>query len=105
MLAGGEKDWLQGVNFKSLLPPKLQNIFQFCVEFAVKPWIFKDGTRMVQIYILWIFVSSDATNQKGLMKGSDAWSKHELVQAIFIMAFFHSLCGPIYALGILPEVI
>lgn len=46
-MAGGEKDWLEGINSQQL-PAKLRNITNLCVEMAYKPWILKDGVKLVK---------------------------------------------------------
>lgn len=38
------------------------------------------------------------------MKGNDSWSKSELVQAICVMATFHSLCSFVLGCGVVPEI-
>ena len=104
-MAGGEEAWLDGLNSKVPLPEKLQNLLPLCLDLAVKPWILKDGAKLV--VFAWFCLNTNtflANTQSTMLKGSNPWTKMELVEAIFIMAYFHSLCGPVYALGILPEV-
>lgn len=46
LMAGGDKDWLEGLESKTL-PVKLRNINQLCLEIAYKPWILRDGVKLV----------------------------------------------------------
>ena len=46
-MAGGDESWLEGLNSKTPLPEKLQNLLPLCLDLAVKPWILKDGAKLV----------------------------------------------------------
>ena len=82
---GGDCKWLDS---RSNVPNKFQKIIDICLEFAYKPWSLRSNPIILQ----------------SIMKGVDSWSKQELGQAFVIIAFYHSLCGLVYAMGLLPEV-
>jgi len=47
LMSGGEKEWLEGLNSRIPLPEKLKKIVPICLEFAVKPWVLKNGEKLV----------------------------------------------------------
>jgi len=47
LMSGGDNQWLEGLNEKTTIPEKLQNLIPICLELAVTPWMLKDGTKFV----------------------------------------------------------
>lgn len=82
LLSGGPRSWLRGAEFA---PVKIQNLLHFNALLAHQPW------RLRRNHI------------EALVRGTDSWSMSELVHAITIMCTFHSLCGLVCGLGVVPE--
>jgi len=85
--AGGNTEWLQ--NEKDILPEKLKLILDIIYEFAYNPWTFyKDQTSVIS----------------SLVKGPNAtWTRHEYIQLVLIIAFYHSYASFVLSMGVLPE--
>lgn len=88
--AGGDIEWLSGDTSK--LPLKLLPMIEMCYNFAYSPWAYWKESEKTALLTAML---------KG--KGDENWSWKELVQAILIISYYHSLCSFVYSVGILPE--
>ncbi|KAF2073625.1 hypothetical protein CYY_005082 [Polysphondylium violaceum] len=79
----GDPRWLQGIEF---IPAKLKNLLKVIELMAHQPWLLPK------------------LDIEYLVKGSDAWSIAELVQAMVLITTFLSLSGLVFCCGIAPEV-
>lgn len=82
VLQGGDPQWLRGLDYA---PQKLKSLCEIINILAHRPWLIKKE------------------HIEKLTKGNDTWSLSELMQALIIIAHFHSLCSFIYGCGIAPE--
>eukprot|EP01088_Endostelium_zonatum_P006316 TRINITY_DN18428_c0_g1_i2.p1 TRINITY_DN18428_c0_g1~~TRINITY_DN18428_c0_g1_i2.p1 ORF type:complete len:567 (+),score=78.73 TRINITY_DN18428_c0_g1_i2:83-1783(+) len=79
----GDVTWLSGL---SSAPKKIQNLAELIALLSYQPWL----------------ISKNHIAQ--LVKGSDAWSMGELVQAMVIITSFKMLCSVSWSCGVSPEV-
>lgn len=80
---GGDASWLQGLAWA---PVKLRKLASLNTILAHQPWML------------------GKENIETLLKGSDNWSKSELVQAIVVFATFHSLSSFVMGCGVAQEI-
>ena len=81
--SGGDPQWLEGLEFA---PAKIRKLAQINALLAHQPW------RVSPWHIL------------QLTRGDDSWSLPEVVQALAILAIFHSLAAFCWGMGVNPEV-
>jgi len=79
---GGDPQWLKGLDY---IPQKLVNILELNALLAHQPWL----------------ITKDHLSK--LLKGADAWSISELVQAIIILTTWRSIASMALSLGLTPE--
>lgn len=79
---GGDPKWLLGLD---CAPPKLRALYNINKVMAHRPWVLKQEDL------------EHLTKKSG-------WSLSEVVQAVVILAHFHSLSSFIHGCGITPEV-
>ncbi|XP_031567426.1 sestrin-1-like [Actinia tenebrosa] len=79
----GDKEWLKGLEH---VPRKLQRLSEINKYLAHQPWLI------------------DPSQMEKLLKGQDNWSLSELVQAIVILAHFHSLSSFVFGCGVVSEI-
>ncbi|CAL8117102.1 unnamed protein product [Orchesella dallaii] len=79
---GGDPNWLRGLD---CAPPKLTALYNINKAMAHRPWVLKKEDLQ------------HLTKKAG-------WSLSEVVQAVVILAHFHSLSSFIHGCGITPEV-
>ncbi|KAK9881553.1 hypothetical protein WA026_016430 [Henosepilachna vigintioctopunctata] len=84
IIQGGDQNWLKGLNF---IPQKLRNLYDINQILAHRPWL------LTKHHI-----------EKLTKSGKDSWSLAEVVQAIVILAHFHSLCSFVFSCGVNQEV-
>ncbi|KAL3883232.1 hypothetical protein ACJMK2_029519 [Sinanodonta woodiana] len=81
ILQGGDPSWLRGLENA---PKKLQDLYEINKILAHRPWLIKKS------------------HIEKLTKGN--WSMSEVVQALILMAHFHSLSSFVYGCGITTEI-
>lgn len=87
---GGDPLWLKGVNH---VPEKLRNISTLLMILARQPWSLNENHIHELLH-----------NNKGGNSVTDSWTKSELIQAIVVIATFHSLSSFVLGCGIVPEI-
>ncbi|GAB5587688.1 hypothetical protein Unana1_02588 [Umbelopsis nana] len=87
---GGDPLWLKGVDH---IPLKLRNISTLLMVLARQPWSLNES------HIHELLHSSNGGNPV-----TDSWTKSELIQAIVVIATFHSLSSFILGCGVVPEI-
>ncbi|XP_070182129.1 sestrin-1-like isoform X1 [Littorina saxatilis] len=83
LLQGGDAQWLRGLEYA---PQKLRNLCEVNNILAHRPWLLNKN------------------HIEKLTRGNDTWSLSEMMQALIIIAHFHSLCSFIMGCGLAPEI-
>lgn len=86
ILQGGDPEWLKGT---SHVPKKLRDLNELNKLLAHRPWL---------------ICKSHIEKLARSPNSKDNWSISELVQALILMAHFHSLCSFVYGCGIKSEI-
>jgi hypothetical protein len=87
---GGDPLWLKGIDH---VPEKLRNISSLLMILARQPWSLNENHIHELLY-----------NNRGGNSVTDSWTKSELIQAIVVIATFHSLSSFVLGCGIVPEI-
>lgn len=87
---GGDPLWLKGIDH---IPLKLRNISTLLMVLARQPW------ALNEVHFQELLHSSNGGNPV-----TDSWTKSELIQAIVVIATFHSLSSFVLGCGIVPEI-
>ncbi|KAG2182629.1 hypothetical protein INT44_005608 [Umbelopsis vinacea] len=87
---GGDPSWLKGIDY---VPLKLRNISTLLVLLARQPWALTENHIHDLLHC-----------RNGGNPVTDSWTKGELIQAIVVIATFHSLSSFVLGCGIVPEI-
>lgn len=86
---GGDPSWLKGLKYA---PTKIQNLASLASLLAHQPW------RIKPKHIENLVKIGDSGSSP-----EDRWTMNELIQAVVILATFHSLSSFVLGCGIVPE--